>query len=194
MVLKRNDAKGLVIPKISITKLALSTVKIEKVHVSELNHLFNISRQTFYDTFHAHNTASDIKKFLNDSFSDAQLTKEFNTPNSQFYFAKINNDIVGYLKLNFGKAQTELQDNQSLEIERIYVLHAFQGKKIGQAFFEKTLKIAKEKNLKYIWLGVWEKNLKAIQFYTKNGFIIFDKHVFVLGNDIQTDIMMKLLL
>lgn len=174
--------------------MSLSTVKIEKVHVSELKHLFNISRQTFYDTFHAQNTESDIKKFLNDSFSDAQLTKEFNTPNSQFYFAKINNDIVGYLKLNFGEAQTELQDNQSLEIERIYVLHAFQGKKVGQAFFEKTLKIAKEKNLKYIWLGVWEKNLKAIQFYTKNGFIIFDKHVFVLGNDIQTDIMMKLLL
>ena len=96
--------------------------------------------------------------------------------------------------MNFGTAQTELQDNQGLEIERIYVLESFQGTKIGKALFEKTLHIAKEKNLNFIWLGVWENNLKAIQFYTKNGFVAFDTHQFVVGNDVQTDIMMKLFL
>ena len=174
--------------------MSLSGLKIEKVKVSELKQLVDISKKTFYDTFCKQNTEADMQKFLDDSFSDSRLTKELNTPNSQFYFAKINNAIAGYLKLNFGNAQTELQDTTSLEIERIYVIKEFQGKKVGQALFKKTLNIAQEKNLNYVWLGVWEKNLKAIDFYTKNGFIVFDKHIFVLGSDVQTDIMMKLLL
>jgi len=174
--------------------MSLSAITIEKVKVSELKHLVIISRETFYETFHDQNTETDMNSFLNDSFCEAQLTKEFKTPDSQFYFARTNNHIAGYLKLNFGNAQTELQDDQAVEIERIYVLQSFQGTKIGKALFEKTLNIANEKNLNYIWLGVWEKNLKAIQFYTKNGFVAFDKHQFVLGNDVQTDIMMKLVL
>ncbi len=174
--------------------MSLGAINIEKVKVSELKHLVTISRQTFYETFRDQNTETDMNSYLNDRFSEAQLANEFNTPDSHFYFARIDNDIAGYLKLNFAHAQTELQDNHALEIERIYVLQPFQGKKVGKALFEKTINMVKEKNLSYIWLGVWEKNLKAIQFYTKIGFIQFDKHDFMLGSDKQTDILMKLIL
>jgi diamine N-acetyltransferase len=85
-------------------------------------------------------------------------------------------------------------NNNSLEIERIYVLQEFQGKKVGQMLFGKAVEIAKQKNADYIWLGVWEKNIKAIRFYEKNGFVPFGKHLFKLGDDEQTDIMMKLVL
>lgn len=78
-----------------------------------------------------------------------------------------------------------------MEIERIYVLQKYQGKKIGQILYEKAIQIAHDKQVKYVWLGVWEQNLRAINFYKKNDFIEFDKHIFKLGNDAQTDIMMK---
>ena len=112
--------------------------------------------------------------------------------NSVFYFAELDNQVIGYLKLNFGGAQTELKDNKALEIERIYVTKAFHGKKVGQLLYNKAIEVAKEKSADYIWLGVWEENQKALQFYKKNGFVEFDKHVFVLGDDAQTDLMMKL--
>ena len=102
--------------------------------------------------------------------------------------------MLGYLKLNMGESQTELKDNDALEIERIYVLKDFHGKKVGQLLFDKAITIAKELQLAYVWLGVWEENKKALQFYTKNGFVEFDQHVFVLGDEAQTDIMMKLAL
>jgi ribosomal protein S18 acetylase RimI-like enzyme len=103
-----------------------------------------------------------------------------------------NTKTIGYLKLNFGAAQTELKNEQSLEIERIYVLKEFHGKNIGQLLYDKAIQIAKEKNVNYVWLGVWEENLRAINFYKKNGYVAFDKHIFKLGDDEQTDIMMKL--
>ena len=94
--------------------------------------------------------------------------------------------------LNFGQAQTEFNDNKALEIERIYVLKEFYGKKVGQVLYDKAFDIAKQAGADYLWLGVWEENQRAINFYKKNGFVEFDKHIFKLGDDEQTDIIMKL--
>jgi ribosomal protein S18 acetylase RimI-like enzyme len=85
-----------------------------------------------------------------------------------------------------------LKDDKALEIERIYVLKDFYGKKVGQLLYEKAIELAKQVKSDYVWLGVWEENQRAISFYKKNGFEEFDKHIFKLGNDEQTDIMMKL--
>jgi ribosomal protein S18 acetylase RimI-like enzyme len=74
------------------------------------------------------------------------------------------------------------------------VLKEFQGQKAGQLLFDKALQIARERNAAYMWLGVWEKNTKAIAFYIKNGFIQFNSHIFRVGDEDQTDIMMKLIL
>lgn len=131
-------------------------------------------------------------KYAAEAYSFEKTASEVNNPNSQFYLATLNNQTVGYLKINVGDAQTELQDPQALELERIYVLKEFQGKKIGQMLFEKTLELAKESKLSYVWLGVWEENSDAIKFYEKNGLKAFGKHIFMLGNDPQTDIMMKI--
>ena len=96
------------------------------------------------------------------------------------------------MKLNFGDSQTELKDNKSLEIERIYVSKEFHGKSVGQLLYDKAIEVAKHKNVDYVWLGVWEENPRAISFYKKNGFVEFNKHIFKLGDDEQIDIMMKL--
>lgn len=132
-----------------------------------------------------------MSTYLEESLNIIKLRTELDNPDSKFYFAILNNEIIGYLKLNFGSAQTELKDDAGVELERIYVLKEFQGKKAGQLLYAKALEIAQTRNAQYLWLGVWEKNLKAIRFYQKNGFVEFDTHFFRLGNDIQTDIMMK---
>jgi ribosomal protein S18 acetylase RimI-like enzyme len=72
------------------------------------------------------------------------------------------------------------------------VLKNYHGKQIGQMLYDQAIQAAREKNADYIWLGVWEENPRAISFYRKNGFVEFDKHIFKLGDDEQTDIMMKL--
>ena len=86
------------------------------------------------------------------------------------------------------------QNKSAVEIERIYVLPEFQGKDVGKQLYNKALEIAQQKNAEFMWLGVWEENPRAISFYKKNGFVEFDKHIFKLGDDEQTDIMMKLAL
>ena len=170
----------------------MKPIDIIRVTPKDINQLQNIGRQTFYESFAAENSEENMENYLNHAFSVAKVTAEISDKNTLIYFAKLEGNVIGYLKLNIGDSQKELQDTNSLEIERIYVLREFQGRNIGQLLYEKAIEVAKEKNVDYVWLGVWEKNPRAIKFYQRNGFVAFDKHIFMLGNDPQTDILMKL--
>ena len=165
---------------------------IRKAKLTDIITLQEIGKLTFAETFASVNNEQDMEKYLKTEFSIEKLSNELSDENSSFYFVELDQNVIGYLKVNFGQAQTEIKDNSSLEIERIYVLKEFHGKKAGQILYEKAIDLAKENKLKYVWLGVWEENPRAIKFYEKNGFIPFDKHIFKLGTDEQTDIMMKL--
>lgn len=170
----------------------MDDIEITKVKLADIDDLQVIGRQTFFETFADHNTADDMQKYLDNNLSIDKLKNELADKNSEFYFATLDDKVIGYLKINFGQAQTELKDKSSLEIERIYVLKDFHGKKVGQVLYDKAIDIAKQTKADYVWLGVWEKNPRAINFYKKNGFVEFDKHIFKLGDDEQTDIMMRL--
>lgn len=167
------------------------SIVLKKASAGDLETLQQIGKKTFYETFAKHNSEEEMQKYLAESFSSEKLLKELNTPDSQFFIAWEEENPVGYLKINFGASQTELQDETSMEIERIYVKSSHHGKKVGQLLYDKALEIALQQQKKYIWLGVWEENKRAVSFYSKNGFTQFDKHIFRLGDEEQTDLMMK---
>lgn len=173
-------------------KNTMEDITIKKVGFDEIYLLQGIGRQTFFETFASGNSEENMNNYLEEGFSIDKLTAEINDKNSAFYFAMLDQKVIGYLKINFGDSQTELKDSKALEIERIYVLKEFHGKKVGQILYDKAIEIANQNGSDYVWLGVWEENPRAISFYKKNGFVEFDKHIFKLGDDEQTDIMMKL--
>lgn len=170
----------------------MKTRSIRKVTINDLDQLQTIGKLTFSETFSAENSEENMRDYLDKGFSTEKLTSELNDVNSEFHFADLEGQPIGYLKVNFGASQTEYNHSNSLEIERIYVLKEFHGQKVGQILYDKAIEIAKENNVNYVWLGVWEHNPRAIRFYQKNGFVEFDKHIFKLGDDEQTDIIMKL--
>lgn len=167
-------------------------MEVVRIGIKDINRLQKIGKQTFAETFSSVNSEENMNEYLESRFSETKLKNELSDENSEFYFAESGGEVVGYLKVNFEQSQTEIKDHNALEIERIYVLKNFHGKKVGQMLYKKALELAKKRQVDYVWLGVWEQNFRAIRFYEKNGFVPFDKHIFKLGNDEQTDIMMKL--
>lgn len=159
--------------------------------VDDLPILCEFSCRTYYDTFWHMNTPSNMKAYLEQAFNAVKLRDELSNNNSLFYFLYADEELSGYLKLNDYKAQTDINDPQSLEIERIYVTKEFQGKGLGGILLNKAFDVASLQNKKYIWLGVWEKNSKAILFYEKNGFYVIGKHSFFMGEEEQTDLIMR---
>lgn len=166
-------------------------ITIRKVHPSDVDTLLALSRKTFYDAFEHLNNPDDFEAYTSKAFTREQLLTEINNPDSELYFAMLDDEAVGYIKLNYREAQAEFQDPNAVEVSRIYVLASQQGKKIGNQLLDFAINKATEDKLSYAWLGVWEHNHAAMRFYERNGFKAFSSHKFVVGTDVQTDILVK---
>ena len=167
-------------------------VIIRPVSPLDLAALQAIGRKTFEEAFAANNSEENLAVYLEEGFSKQKLEAELRNKNSKFYFALQGDEVIGYLKINLGDAQSEKQDPNALEIERIYVLQQYHGTQVGALLYEQALAIAKARKAPYMWLGVWEENPRAIRFYEKQGFVDFGEHIFKLGDDAQRDVLMKL--
>ena len=170
----------------------MGQLNIRKATLVDIKELQEISIQTFTETYSSFNTQKNIDLYISESLSASQITSEIKNSSSAFYMVYLENNLIGYLKVNLSGAQTALVDSTSIEIERIYLLKKQQGKGYGKNLIDFVLEIASNDNLYRIWLGVWSKNKKAIEFYKKMGFTEFDKHIFKLGQDEQLDFLMDL--
>ncbi len=166
-------------------------VRITQATLADLPRLQSIARETFQESFAAMNSEANIRAYMDEAFSAEKLAAELAEENSTFYLATMDDEVIGYLKINSGNAQTEPMGDSALEIERIYVRKAHHGRQVGQRLLDKAIEVAREMNIEQVWLGVWEENARAIRFYEKNGFTPFGTHVFLMGDDPQTDILMR---
>ncbi len=169
----------------------MSENRTRRLTVADVETLQQISIETYTDTFAAQNTTANMQAFLKDAYNLPKLTRELATPDSRFYFVERDQRPLGYLKLNVGRAQSEAIGDDALEVERIYIRPAYKHQGLGSAFIQQAIDLAQADHKQQIWLGVWEHNEPAKKFYAKWGFQPFSSHTFVMGDDPQTDILMK---
>ncbi|GGP08695.1 GNAT family N-acetyltransferase [Oceanobacillus neutriphilus] len=166
-------------------------LRLKKCTIDDIELLQQVSIDTFVDTFGPYNTEENTTLYINHSLSIESLTEQLNDKNSFFYFAFNHQELIGYVKLNTDSAQSKINIENIIEIERIYLLKDMQSKGLGQVILDKIVEIAKELNKAYIWLAVWKENKGAISFYEKNQFHQIDTINFPFGNDMQTGLVMK---
>jgi diamine N-acetyltransferase len=164
---------------------------MQRVDLSEAPALLKLSHETFFTAFYDLNNPADMEAYAAKAFTLERISEEIETPGSVFYFAIVENDIAGFLKLNTAQAQNEFQDQNGLEVERLYVKAAFQRRKIGEQMLTFAHEQAIMLQCDFIWLGVWEYNQKAIRLYKRLGFVQCGSHDFMLGSDRQTYLLFR---
>ena len=151
----------------------------------------DVSRQTFYDTFAADNTAENMELFLSKQFTRGKLILEVGSFGNTFLLAEEDGETAGYVKLRESRPPWSLGTMNAIEIARLYSVVDKIGKGVGKVLMQASLDWSKGKGAQAVWLGVWEKNQRAIDFYTKWGFEKFDETDFLLGKDLQRDWLMR---
>lgn len=151
----------------------------------------DISRQTFNDTFAVFNTQQNMDKFMEQQFSRQSLMNEVMQEENIFLLAFSGDLPAGYAFLREKNLPAQLAGESVIEIARIYARKEFIGKGVGKKLMEECIAVAKQKQKNMIWLGVWEHNQPAIDFYKKWGFEKFSSHEFILGDDVQVDWLMN---
>ncbi|MFY7840038.1 MAG: GNAT family N-acetyltransferase [Lacibacter sp.] len=166
-------------------------ITVRRASATDAALIAELSRTTFYQTFAKDNTEADMNMFMSQQFTTEMLMKEVEEENAFFLLAYQGTEALGYARMRF---ENKLKHEGAVEIARIYALEQAIGKGVGKALMQTCLQIAEEMHMKAVWLGVWEKNSRAISFYEKWGFKKFDEHKFLLGTDLQTDCLMKKIL
>lgn len=166
----------------------------KKITIADASHaqaLTELSIVTFRDAFGPFNKQEDMDKYVAEEMNVEKLGSELADGDNLFFLAWVDDEMAGYAKLRLYKEPEELANNKPIELERIYVLQKYHGKKTGSVLMSRCIAHATANNHDILWLGVWEHNYNAIRFYEQWGFKLFGSHPFVLGNDNQTDVLMK---
>jgi ribosomal protein S18 acetylase RimI-like enzyme len=154
--------------------------------------LSELAARTFYDTFAKDNTPENIDAYLKKSFSPEIQFNELSQPDVIFLIAESEGIPIGYIQLILNSKDKAIKGIKPLEIRRIYASQEYLGKGVGKALMEATISEARQRDCDCIWLGVWEKNQRAIDFYQRWGFHEVGTHVFSVGEDPQNDFVMEL--
>lgn len=165
-------------------------ITVREAHIEDAALIADLSRQTFYDTFAADNNPADMQLFMDEQFTMESLIDEVGSPGNIFFLAFADDEVAGYVRLR-EKSEHLLNYVPSLEIARLYAVTNMIGKGIGKQLMEASIACARKLHKEIIWLGVWEKNRRAIDFYERFGFEKFAEHDFILGKDVQKDWLMK---
>jgi diamine N-acetyltransferase len=169
----------------------VENITIRSCSLHDVNTIVSLGIRTFRDTFDDVNTTENMMMYINEKFTLRKIREEIEEPGSLFFLAERNGKAIGYARVRTSQQLSELNGTNALEIERLYADKTFIGTGVGKALMNTCMDYARQKGFTMVWLGVWEHNLRAIEFYKKIGFEKFSHHVFMLGHDAQVDHLMK---
>ena len=163
---------------------------IRRAGPGDSKRLSEFAEKTFRDTFGAMNKADDIECHCRESFSKSIQAAEIANPNMVTLLSEIGGDLAGFSQLRWAKAPLCVAASVPGEIQRLYVDAHYHGKGVASDLMNASLTEIRSRGSDIVWLGVWERNAKAIAFYKKFGFVEVGDHMFQLGGDPQRDIIM----
>ncbi|MBD2714383.1 GNAT family N-acetyltransferase [Microvirga sp. STR05] len=170
------------------------TITLAKRTADVAAQLAAIGRQTFLETFAAENQPADMAAYLEANFSPEKQLAELQDADTVFLLARMNQQLVGYAKLRLHSRLGSHPDKVSeerLEIERLYVQEDWIGTGLGATMMRRALEEGRQSHCRAVVLGVWEKNVRALEFYRRFGFKVIGEHKFVLGTDVQNDLILR---
>jgi ribosomal protein S18 acetylase RimI-like enzyme len=168
-------------------------IKIRQATPDDAKPLTDLAYTTFWDAFahHPKNAPDDLNHYMRQAFNLEQIAAELADANNIFLIAEIDDKPAGYAKIILGTTERGIEAERPVELSRLYSHQEFLGQGVGQNLMDACFERAREENSDVMWLGVWEYNPRAQRFYEKNGFRVVGSHVFQLGEDSQTDLLMQ---
>ena len=174
-----------------MSQISDSRIDIRRAAAEDNKLLADAGRRLFYAAFAEGNTPEDMASYSTTAFSPEIQAAELADPASVTLIAEIDGIFAGYARLKEGRPTLVLPGLRPVELVRIYSERDYIGQGVGAALMQACLDEAARRGCDRIWLGVWEKNPRAIRFYEKWGFAAAGNQTFKLGEDLQTDLVME---
>jgi ribosomal protein S18 acetylase RimI-like enzyme len=171
----------------------MTQLTIRQATLGDAKVLTDLAYTTFWDAFahHPKNAPDDLNHYMRQAFNVEQITAELDDPKNIFLIAEIEGEAAGYSKIIIDNIEPGVTAERPVELSRLYSHQKHLGQGVGQSLMDACFERARSEGRDVMWLGVWEYNPRAQRFYEKNGFRVVGSHVFLLGKDPQTDLLMQ---
>lgn len=165
----------------------MNDLHIKMAHEADAVPLYELASRVFYNTFAPGNTPEDMRIYMDAAFSPERQREEILDPNRMTLIAHSGSQLVGYVQFAQGTTEPCVKTEKPIELARLYVDESWHGKGAASKLLSEGLSHVKKLGFRSVWLGVWEKNIRAQKFYFKSGFHRVGEHIFQMGTDPQTD-------
>ena len=164
--------------------------RIRRATPTDAAALAGLAERTFRAAFAHENSAQDMDLHCRAHYGEEIQAREIRDPRRTTLLCHVDDRLVGYGQLRWTDAPACVVATRPAEIQRIYVDAPWHGQGTAQALMAALLETAAAGGADTVWLGVWERNPRAIAFYRKSGFAVVGDHVFVVGSDPQRDLVL----
>jgi len=164
---------------------------IRRAGMSDADTIARVGAATFKAAFGPDNTIANMDEYLASNFSLETIQSQLADPSSVFLMGFEAEKLIGYAMFKEGTPPASVSGSNPLELVRFYVVVEVIGLGYGSDFMRACLEVAEKLGHTNIWLGVWDKNKRAIRFYEKWGFKKIGIKQFLLGDDVQHDFIMQ---
>lgn len=168
-----------------------STFSFRPASLTDLDVLLPLAEHTFRAAFEHLNDPADFNAYCREAFRRPRFEQEMSHPESAFWLAYWEGQVAAYLKLNFDRNPPELAGEKTVNVERLYVHPQMQGRRVGERLLEFSYQVAQQRGADWVWLTVWQENPAAVRFYERHDYEKCGTKVFQLGDDAQTDWLMR---
>ena len=163
---------------------------IRHATVADAAALTELGRRTYSDTFAADNTPDDLSAFLDATYSTELQARELADPSLTYLVVESENRMIAFALIRQGKRNPCIDDAGAIELQRFYVDRSSHGTGVAQQLMTACVDYTASCGAETLFLGVWERNSRALRFYGKHGFRAVGTQIFRVGSDDQTDIVM----
>ncbi len=160
---------------------------IRRATDADAANLAELAARTFRDTFGADNRPEDLDMHVATAYGTVQQARELADPTIYTLVADQAGTLVAFAQLRTGDAPDCVMGSAPIELSRFYLAAEWHGRGLAQTLMDQVIDTARGAGAATLWLGVWERNPRAIAFYRKAGYLDVGAHVFIVGTDPQTD-------
>lgn len=166
------------------------SIRFDKACLADAQVLAALSERTFRDAFSHLFAASDLNAYLgkecSESFFRNRLERDKN-----LLLVRENDIPIGYGMLGKLAIPTDDPPAGSMQVTRLYIDKAHQGKGLGSQLLERMFAVPSMAKAPAIYLNVWEGNTGAIALYERYGFVKLHHCPFYVGKHVHTDWVMR---
>ncbi|HYM35003.1 MAG TPA: GNAT family N-acetyltransferase [Steroidobacteraceae bacterium] len=163
---------------------------IRNASLADLDELVVFARNAFRDTYRGLDDPQDIEDYCLNELTPNYFSEHINASAAKVLLAISENELVGYAIVTQSPTPECVKTPAAIELARLYLRVDKKGLGLGASLMRAVQNEARRFHAQSIWLSVYDRNTRAVEFYRKWGFVDVGAKPFRFGGRIYFDPVM----